>query len=118
LLERAEKRKERLEYREKLRDDIRARKEEVREKRRERSANKRKKPRGKGTLSKVELLGPSKPIFGGRKCHDCGNPTYNYRCDKCRAKWAKRHSLDSGYSPAESDFSGGGSRYIENNQRS
>lgn len=18
-----------------------------------------------------------------RKCHDCGKPTYNYRCDKC-----------------------------------
>ena len=25
-----------------------------------------------------------------RKCHDCGRPTNNYRCDKCWAKLRKK----------------------------
>lgn len=28
-----------------------------------------------------------------RRCHDCGKPTYNYRCDKCREKWQREHSI-------------------------
>jgi len=31
-----------------------------------------------------------------RKCHDCGKPTYNYRCDKCLKKWRERWGVGSG----------------------
>lgn len=30
---------------------------------------------------------------GNRKCHDCGRPTYNYRCTPCTAKWKKKHAV-------------------------
>lgn len=29
-----------------------------------------------------------------RKCHDCGKATYNYRCDKCKEKWKKKHHVE------------------------
>lgn len=29
-----------------------------------------------------------------RRCHDCGTPTYNYRCDKCREKWQRLHNVN------------------------
>lgn len=29
-----------------------------------------------------------------RHCHDCGTPTYNYRCDKCREKWQRLHNVN------------------------
>lgn len=29
-----------------------------------------------------------------RKCHDCGKLTYNFRCDKCRAKWRLKHHVE------------------------
>ena len=35
-----------------------------------------------------------------RRCHDCGKPTYNYRCDKCREKWQRSHNV----SLSSSDF--------------
>ena len=35
-----------------------------------------------------------------RRCHDCGTPTYNYRCEKCREKWQKSHNV----SLSSSDF--------------
>ena len=28
-----------------------------------------------------------------RFCHDCGKPTSDYRCPKCRAKWKKKHGV-------------------------
>lgn len=28
-----------------------------------------------------------------RRCHDCGVPTYNYRCEKCRQKWCRLHQV-------------------------
>ena len=34
-----------------------------------------------------------------RLCHDCGKPTSNYRCDKCRAKWCIKHGVTDMYDP-------------------
>lgn len=28
-----------------------------------------------------------------RRCHDCGKPTNNYRCDKCWQKWRKKNHV-------------------------
>lgn len=28
-----------------------------------------------------------------RRCHDCGRPTSDYRCPKCRQKWKVLHGL-------------------------
>lgn len=28
-----------------------------------------------------------------RKCHDCGRPTWNYRCRECLAKHHKKHGV-------------------------
>ena len=28
-----------------------------------------------------------------RKCHDCGRPTTNYRCDKCLTKWKIKNGV-------------------------
>lgn len=41
-----------------------------------------------------------------RKCHDCGKVTWNYRCDKCRAKWRARNGADALYGLADL-FTGG-----------
>lgn len=30
-----------------------------------------------------------------RKCHDCGMATWDYRCEKCRDKWRKKHKVTS-----------------------
>lgn len=38
-----------------------------------------------------ELLGPDAPMMPMRKCHDCEEMTYNYRCDKCKAKWRAKN---------------------------
>lgn len=32
---------------------------------------------------------------GKRKCHDCGRPTYDYRCARCRRKWQIRNDAPS-----------------------
>lgn len=32
-------------------------------------------------------------IEATRKCHDCGMPTTNYRCDTCLFKWQKKHHI-------------------------
>lgn len=29
-----------------------------------------------------------------RHCHDCGQPTRDYRCAKCRRKFARRYMVD------------------------
>ena len=28
-----------------------------------------------------------------RRCHDCGKPTNNYRCFRCRRKWRQKHDV-------------------------
>ena len=28
-----------------------------------------------------------------RRCHDCGKPTVDYRCPKCRARWRERNGV-------------------------
>ena len=28
-----------------------------------------------------------------RRCHDCGKPTTDYRCPKCRARWRERNGV-------------------------
>lgn len=38
-----------------------------------------------------EMLGPETPMMPTRKCHDCGCETYDYRCDRCRAKFRARN---------------------------
>ena len=38
------------------------------------------------------LLGPRFPD-GIRSCHDCGRPTWNYRCDLCLEDWRSRHGV-------------------------
>lgn len=30
-----------------------------------------------------------------RKCHDCGAPTADYRCEACQKAWRKRHHVCS-----------------------
>lgn len=41
-----------------------------------------------------DLLATALPKTYWRKCHDCGKLTHNYRCDKCREKFYKRHHVD------------------------
>ena len=36
-----------------------------------------------------------------RKCHDCGEPTFDYRCTACRAKWKAKHGVSSTVSDNE-----------------
>lgn len=36
-----------------------------------------------------------------RKCHDCGEPTTDYRCRACLAKWRSKHHVSSVVSDAE-----------------
>jgi len=31
----------------------------------------------------------------GRVCHDCGRPTPDYRCSRCRAVWKQIHGVSS-----------------------
>lgn len=35
----------------------------------------------------------AKTVNYKRACHDCGKPTYNYRCLPCRLKWQLRHGV-------------------------
>lgn len=28
-----------------------------------------------------------------RACHDCGKPTYDYRCPECLEKWRRKHNV-------------------------
>lgn len=30
----------------------------------------------------------------GRVCHDCGTPTPDYRCQKCRDAWRRKHCVE------------------------
>lgn len=30
---------------------------------------------------------------GARRCHDCGAPTFDYRCPACRKKWQLKHGV-------------------------
>lgn len=30
---------------------------------------------------------------GSRRCHDCGRPTVDYRCCKCRQKWRDKYGV-------------------------
>jgi len=32
-------------------------------------------------------------LVNPRRCHDCGKPTADYRCAKCRALWRKKHHV-------------------------
>lgn len=32
-------------------------------------------------------------VYAPRACHDCGRPTYNYRCEACLARWRQRHGV-------------------------
>ena len=36
-----------------------------------------------------------------RRCHDCGKPTYNYRCAKCWKKYKEKHKLAAGENDEE-----------------
>lgn len=38
-------------------------------------------------------LGSSAPLAPARQCHDCGKPTRDYRCPKCRKAWARSHGV-------------------------
>ena len=50
--------------------------------------------------------GPDTPLMPMRKCHDCPEMTYNYRCDKCKAKWRARNG-SCGLSGFSDLFAGG-----------
>lgn len=56
----------------------------------------------------VEITGIDldKPINPMRKCHDCGEPTYNYRCDKCRAKWRAAYDVVEGRTGLDQMYGG------------
>ena len=32
-------------------------------------------------------------LSAGRKCRDCGRPTYDYRCQDCLAAWKFKHHV-------------------------
>ncbi len=36
------------------------------------------------------------PDAAGRRCHDCGAPTSDYRCPACRQAWLKKHNVPRG----------------------
>lgn len=42
-----------------------------------------------------------------RKCHDCGKPTDNYRCDKCLDKWRRKNFV-----PLRSDYNNDEDNYF------
>ena len=39
------------------------------------------------------IKAPQKPEHAGRRCHDCGRPTSDYRCPACRAKWKRKWNV-------------------------
>jgi hypothetical protein len=39
-------------------------------------------------------LGSEFPLNPKRKCHDCDNLTWRYRCLKCFRKWREKHNVD------------------------
>lgn len=59
------------------------------------------KPKMKGKDLKAEKSGQfddgedDEAAKGKRKCHDCGKPTYNYRCTPCTAKWKRKHAVSA-----------------------
>jgi len=50
--------------------------------------------------------GPDRPLGAMRRCHDCGSPTWDYRCPKCRAKWRAKNGAGALYDAA-AGFRGG-----------
>lgn len=30
-----------------------------------------------------------------RRCHDCGKPTNDYRCEACHKKWMEKHHVST-----------------------
>lgn len=46
-------------------------------------------------LAKKRAAKPSLSSSGlsVRRCHDCGRPTTDYRCPKCRAMWREKHGV-------------------------
>lgn len=32
----------------------------------------------------------------GRRCHDCGKPTSDYRCPRCLTRWRRKHNVPDG----------------------
>lgn len=38
-------------------------------------------------------LEPKDRMLQMRTCHDCGKPTWNYRCDACLRKWRKKNGV-------------------------
>lgn len=51
---------------------------------------------------------PSFTKYGAkRKCHDCGKPTYNYRCTACHEKFRLKHGV-----PVEDDDEGPGDSWL------
>ena len=47
----------------------------------------------------IEMIKP-------RKCHDCGKPTFNYRCSACWEKWRAKYGVIPDVLD-EDDFNGG-----------
>lgn len=52
-------------------------------------------------MARGRILGVSaqKPVLkrpgalSGRRCHDCGKPTSDYRCPACLARWRAKHGV-------------------------
>lgn len=40
-------------------------------------------------------LKPVNEAIAMRKCHDCGAPTYNYRCEACLQKWREKNNVNA-----------------------
>lgn len=38
-----------------------------------------------------------------RKCHDCGKPTPDYRCNACREKFYARHAVTGSFRAGDAD---------------
>lgn len=43
------------------------------------------------TTKQYDLVKSS--TWPNRRCHDCGRPTFNYRCDPCIIKWRKKNHV-------------------------
>lgn len=43
----------------------------------------------------IRVLPEEEELYGEfvRRCHDCGRPTYNYRCQDCLTRWREKHHV-------------------------
>lgn len=53
---------------------------------------------------KRSLACEARGLVPDRKCHDCGKPTWNYRCEACQRLWRAKHDVCLDYDCDNDEF--------------